>query len=159
MKRIARAATLTAASCALIVGGAGAAVAENGYGGGGGEEKPSYEEPIHRKPHKKEHKQREHREHRENHKKYYSNERNGDQGTNAAVLGSPGFLSGNAIQTPVSIPINLCGNTVDVIAALNPAFGNTCANVSGGGSGREGYGAHKGNGHKGNDNFKGGNRH
>lgn len=28
------------------------------------------------------------------------------------------------------IPVNVCGNTVNVIALLNPAFGNTCANVS-----------------------------
>ncbi|MEZ0091503.1 chaplin [Streptacidiphilus sp. EB129] len=41
---------------------------------------------------------------------------------------SPGFLSGNVIQIPIHIPINLCGNTVDVIALLNPAFGNTCTN-------------------------------
>ncbi|MYW43832.1 DUF320 domain-containing protein [Streptomyces sp. SID161] len=26
------------------------------------------------------------------------------------------------------VPINLCGNTVDIIGLLNPAFGNTCVN-------------------------------
>ncbi|MDK1473577.1 chaplin [Streptomyces sp. 549] len=41
---------------------------------------------------------------------------------------SPGVLSGNLVQVPVSVPINLCGNTVNVIAALNPTFGNTCIN-------------------------------
>ncbi|GAB3644405.1 chaplin [Streptomyces sparsus] len=41
---------------------------------------------------------------------------------------SPGVLSGNLIQVPVSVPINICGNTVNVIAALNPTFGNTCIN-------------------------------
>ncbi|TWE17978.1 chaplin [Kitasatospora atroaurantiaca] len=45
------------------------------------------------------------------------------------AAGSPGVLSGNAVQVPVHIPVNLCGNTVNVIAALNPAFGNSCANV------------------------------
>ncbi|GGZ15032.1 hypothetical protein GCM10010387_04140 [Streptomyces inusitatus] len=43
---------------------------------------------------------------------------------------SPGVISGNVIQVPVHIPLNVCGNTVDVlIAALNPAFGNVCANT------------------------------
>ncbi|MFD8599130.1 chaplin [Kitasatospora sp. NPDC059646] len=42
---------------------------------------------------------------------------------------SPGVLSGNAIQVPVHVPINLCGNTIDIIALLNPAFGNACVNA------------------------------
>ena len=41
---------------------------------------------------------------------------------------SPGVLSGNVVQIPVSIPINVCGNSVDVVGALNPAFGNSCSN-------------------------------
>ncbi|MEU4728150.1 MULTISPECIES: chaplin [unclassified Streptomyces] len=44
------------------------------------------------------------------------------------AVGSPGVLSGNVVQVPLHIPINLCGNTVNVIAALNPAFGNVCVN-------------------------------
>ena len=31
-------------------------------------------------------------------------------------------------QVVVNIPINLCGNTVDPVSGLNPAFGNTCQN-------------------------------
>ncbi|MEV4556687.1 chaplin [Kitasatospora sp. NPDC049285] len=46
------------------------------------------------------------------------------------AAGSPGVLSGNLIQVPVHVPVNVCGNTVDVIGLLNPAFGNSCANVS-----------------------------
>ncbi|GGT99965.1 membrane protein [Streptomyces violascens] len=42
--------------------------------------------------------------------------------------GSPGVLSGNMLQVPVHVPVNLCGNTVSVIGLLNPAFGNTCVN-------------------------------
>ncbi len=38
------------------------------------------------------------------------------------------MLSGNVIQVPVHVPVNLCGNTVDVIGVLNPAFGNHCVN-------------------------------
>ncbi|MFI9162602.1 chaplin family protein [Kitasatospora aureofaciens] len=49
-----------------------------------------------------------------------------------SAVGSPGVASGNSVQVPVEVPINACGNTVDVIGALNPAFGNRCANVSGG---------------------------
>ena len=45
------------------------------------------------------------------------------------AAGSPGVLSGNLIQVPVHIPVNVCGNTVDVIGLLNPAFGNSCANA------------------------------
>ncbi|MEU9378841.1 chaplin [Streptomyces sp. NPDC048255] len=44
------------------------------------------------------------------------------------AVGSPGVLSGNLLQVPVHIPVNVCGNTVNVIALLNPAFGNTCVN-------------------------------
>ncbi|MEU9378839.1 chaplin [Streptomyces sp. NPDC048255] len=45
------------------------------------------------------------------------------------AAGSPGVLSGNLLQVPVHIPVNVCGNTVNVIALLNPAFGNTCVNA------------------------------
>ena len=53
-----------------------------------------------------------------------------DAGAEAVAAHSPGVLSGNAVQVPVHIPVNVCGNTVNVIALLNPAFGNTCENVS-----------------------------
>ncbi|MEW1718078.1 chaplin [Streptomyces sp. NPDC093109] len=54
-----------------------------------------------------------------------------DAGAGATAVGSPGVLSGNVIQVPVHIPVNLCGNTIDVVGLLNPAFGNTCVNTSG----------------------------
>ncbi|MEU5436018.1 chaplin [Streptomyces sp. NPDC020719] len=41
---------------------------------------------------------------------------------------SPGVLSGNVIQVPIHVPINVCGNTVNLIGVLNPAFGNRCTN-------------------------------
>ncbi|GAA3045321.1 hypothetical protein GCM10020229_65720 [Kitasatospora albolonga] len=47
----------------------------------------------------------------------------------AVVAGSPGVLSGNNVQVPIHIPVNLCGNTVDVVGLLNPAFGNSCLNA------------------------------
>ncbi|WP_405556899.1 chaplin ChpH [Streptomyces sp. NBC_01171] len=51
-----------------------------------------------------------------------------DAGASGAAVGSPGVLSGNVVQVPVHVPVNLCGNTVDVIGLLNPAFGNACVN-------------------------------
>ncbi|AVZ75021.1 hypothetical protein SLUN_25380 [Streptomyces lunaelactis] len=49
-----------------------------------------------------------------------------DSGASGVATDSPGVLSGNVIQVPVHIPMNVCGNTVNVIALLNPAFGNVC---------------------------------
>ncbi|MFB7651208.1 MULTISPECIES: chaplin ChpG [unclassified Streptomyces] len=51
-----------------------------------------------------------------------------DSGAKAAAAHSPGVLSGNVVQVPVHIPVNVCGNTVDFIGLLNPAFGNECEN-------------------------------
>jgi ChpA-C len=45
-----------------------------------------------------------------------------------AVKGSPGVVSGNVIQAPIHVPINVCGNTISVVGLLNPTFGNTCVN-------------------------------
>ncbi|MEU6229128.1 chaplin [Streptomyces sp. NPDC047042] len=53
-----------------------------------------------------------------------------DAGAQAEAIGSPGVLSGNVLQVPVHVPVNVCGNSISVIGLLNPAFGNTCANVS-----------------------------
>ncbi|OCC12386.1 chaplin [Streptomyces sp. PTY087I2] len=68
-----------------------------------------------------------------------------DAGAQGIAAGSPGVGSGNAVQVPVHVPVNVCGNTINVIGLLNPAFGNTCANVSeghddNGGDGDYGYG-------------------
>jgi len=51
-----------------------------------------------------------------------------DSQADGTSAGSPGVASGNTVQVPVNIPVNVCGNTVNVAAALNPAFGNACAN-------------------------------
>ncbi|MEU0985401.1 chaplin [Streptomyces sp. NPDC005953] len=51
-----------------------------------------------------------------------------DADATGAAIGSPGVLSGNLIQIPVHVPINVCGNSINVIGLLNPAFGNTCVN-------------------------------
>ncbi|MFD8997568.1 chaplin [Streptomyces abikoensis] len=51
-----------------------------------------------------------------------------DSVANGAAVGSPGVVSGNVIQIPIQIPINLCGNSIDIVGLLNPASGNTCIN-------------------------------
>ncbi|MFE7167648.1 chaplin ChpH [Streptomyces sp. NPDC057616] len=51
-----------------------------------------------------------------------------DSGAQGAAVHSPGIVSGNVVQVPVHVPVNVCGNTVSVIGLLNPAFGNTCIN-------------------------------
>ncbi|MBM9619659.1 chaplin [Streptomyces zhihengii] len=52
-----------------------------------------------------------------------------DAGAAGAAVGSPGVLSGNVIQVPIHIPVNVCGNSINVIGLLNPAIGNTCINA------------------------------
>ncbi|MDT0425880.1 MULTISPECIES: chaplin [unclassified Streptomyces] len=52
-----------------------------------------------------------------------------DSGAEGAAIGSPGVLSGNLLQVPVHVPLNVCGNSINVIGLLNPAFGNTCVNA------------------------------
>ncbi|MFJ3900752.1 chaplin [Streptomyces sp. NPDC090025] len=52
-----------------------------------------------------------------------------DAGAEGAAVHSPGVLSGNVVQAPIHVPVNVCGNTVNVIGALNPSFGNTCVNA------------------------------
>ncbi|WP_240135772.1 chaplin [Streptomyces sp. MUM 178J] len=42
--------------------------------------------------------------------------------------GSPGIVSGNLIQAPVHVPVNVSGNSVNVVGVLNPAFGNLATN-------------------------------
>ncbi|MEU9991224.1 chaplin ChpH [Streptomyces sp. NPDC048045] len=51
-----------------------------------------------------------------------------DSGAQGAAVHSPGVVSGNVVQVPVHVPVNVCGNTISVIGLLNPAFGNTCIN-------------------------------
>ncbi|WP_329134389.1 chaplin [Streptomyces sp. NBC_00670] len=51
-----------------------------------------------------------------------------DAGASGVAANSPGVLSGNVIQVPVHVPINVCGNTIDVIGLANPAAGNACVN-------------------------------
>ncbi|MFD8569532.1 chaplin [Streptomyces sp. NPDC057694] len=66
-----------------------------------------------------------------------------DSGAQGSASGSPGIASGNNVQVPVEVPVNVCGNTVNVIGLLNPAMGNNCANNT---SHQSGYGDESGGG-------------
>ncbi|WP_323137890.1 chaplin [Streptomyces sp. NBC_01433] len=55
-----------------------------------------------------------------------------DAGAAGGASNSPGVLSGNSVQIPIEVPINACGNSVDVVGLLNPTFGNHCENGSSG---------------------------
>ncbi|MGI5454940.1 chaplin [Streptomyces sp. CA-249302] len=59
-----------------------------------------------------------------------------DTHAGGATKDSPGVLSGNNVAVPVDVPVNACGDSVDVVAALNPTFGNSCAHDSGSGKHR-----------------------
>ncbi|MET9680548.1 chaplin [Streptomyces coeruleorubidus] len=59
-------------------------------------------------------------------------------GADGSAAGSPGVVSGNTVQLPVHVPVNVCGNTVNVVGLLNPAAGNSCANKDDGRAGRSG---------------------
>ncbi|MET8504009.1 chaplin [Streptomyces sp. NPDC004787] len=52
-----------------------------------------------------------------------------DAGAQGKAVHSPGVASGNVVQVPVHVPVNVSGNTINVIGLLNPAFGNSAANL------------------------------
>nr|WP_262985326.1 chaplin [Streptomyces sp. SDr-06] len=51
-----------------------------------------------------------------------------DDGPVGVASNSPGLISGNVIQVPLHVPINVCGDTIDLVGLLNPSSGNTCTN-------------------------------
>lgn len=69
-----------------------------------------------------------------------------DSDAEGTAKGSPGVLSGNNVQVPLDAPVNACGNSADVVALLNPAFGNSCAHDSGSPKGGASYGDDSGYG-------------
>lgn len=54
-----------------------------------------------------------------------------DSAADGSAAGSPGVVSANTVQLPVHVPVNVCGNTVNVVGLLNPAAGNSCADAGG----------------------------
>ncbi|MEV6618339.1 chaplin, partial [Streptomyces sp. NPDC051051] len=53
-----------------------------------------------------------------------------DSHAGGTARNSPGAVSGNGVEVPLTAPANACGDSVDA-AALNPTFGDSCANTSG----------------------------
>ena len=49
----------------------------------------------------------------------------------AVAAGSPGALSGNVVQVPVSLPANICGDTATVVGGHDSAEDILCANNGG----------------------------
>ncbi len=78
-----------------------------------------------------------------------------DADASGVAADSPGAVSGNTVQLPVHVPVNACGNTVNVVGLLNPAAGNTCVNQGGQGHRDEAPGGH-GPGHDGGSGHEGG---
>ncbi|MFF7228616.1 small secreted domain DUF320 [Streptomyces sp. 2333.5] len=128
MKRFVTTAAIATASCAVVLSGAGIASASvDGHHGNHGR-------------HGRDDNGRFGREGREDNGSFgregregngrFGREGRGFGGATAAgfAAGSPGILSGNNVQVPINIPINICGNSVNAPGLLNPAFGNVCIN-------------------------------
>ncbi|MFD9039170.1 chaplin family protein [Streptomyces bottropensis] len=47
-----------------------------------------------------------------------------DSSADSAAVGSPGVASGLVVQVPVDVPVTVTGLGADLVAALNPTFGN-----------------------------------
>ncbi|MEV6160956.1 chaplin [Streptomyces sp. NPDC052052] len=61
-----------------------------------------------------------------------------DAGATGGASNSPGVASGDSVQVPVHAPVNVCGNSVNVVGLFDPAAGNACGN----GSRRDASGRH-----------------
>lgn len=70
-----------------------------------------------------------------------------DAGASGGASNSPGVLSGNSIQVPIDVPVNVCGNSVDVGGLLNPTSSNECGNGSSDSAHTSGHGGDSASGH------------
>ena len=48
-----------------------------------------------------------------------------DTGAQAAATDSAGLVSGSVVQVPAHVPVNVSGNTANVVGLLNPAYANS----------------------------------
>jgi hypothetical protein len=53
---------------------------------------------------------------------------NAEATAHGSAYDSPGIVSGNNVQIPIHIPVNVCGDTISVIGILDQAFDNHCTN-------------------------------
>lgn len=59
-------------------------------------------------------------------------------GAAAAASGSSGIADANIVQVPVQAPLDVCGDTLNVIGSFNPAVGDLCVNHTAGGAAAKG---------------------
>ncbi|MEV7615454.1 chaplin [Streptomyces sp. NPDC089799] len=59
-----------------------------------------------------------------------TNGRAGGAHAGGTAKDSPGVITGNNIQLPVRLPVNISGNSVNVVGVGNPVFGNESVNVT-----------------------------
>ncbi|MBC9725842.1 chaplin [Streptomyces sp. TRM68367] len=68
---------------------------------------------------------------------------NGGSHADGHASDSPGVGSGNHVQAPIHVPVNICGNGVDVAGAGSTTTGNDCGNGGGGHSATPPGGGHE----------------
>jgi hypothetical protein len=51
-----------------------------------------------------------------------------DAGAGATASDSPGVLSGNVVEIPMHLPLNLCGDSIGLVGLLSPSADNGCVN-------------------------------
>ncbi|MGH6655564.1 MAG: chaplin [Actinocrinis sp.] len=51
-----------------------------------------------------------------------------DTSADGSATNSPGIVSGNNVQVPVHIPVNVTGNGVNIIGLLDSVFDNQSSN-------------------------------
>ncbi|MEU9354176.1 chaplin family protein [Streptomyces griseoloalbus] len=64
----------------------------------------------------------------------YGDSSYGDSGgahAEGSAVDSPDVLYGNQVRVPVHVPVNVCGNSLDLLGLFNDAYGNTCVNEAG----------------------------
>lgn len=49
-------------------------------------------------------------------------------GAIGGAIGSPGILSGNNIQVPINLGLNVCGDNIGILSALLETEGTVCVN-------------------------------
>ncbi|MBH5334687.1 chaplin [Streptomyces pactum] len=117
MKRLSKAVVLTATAGITVLGAAGGAVANDGGHGHHG-----------KKPQGKHQTENKSKDKKQKDVKFSADHKGSGAKADAVAVGSPGVISGNVIQVPVKVPVNVCGNTIAVLGALNGSAGNVCIN-------------------------------
>jgi small secreted domain DUF320 len=46
--------------------------------------------------------------------------------SDSSVTDNPGIANGIVVQTPISVPVNVCGVSVPIVGLFNPVTDNVC---------------------------------